>query len=548
MTGGRRRHGRTLILVGSLVCLLMLTAAGHALAAGPALNLGAAADSDPPSVAVGPFGDALVVWSTPSTVKYCVVPRNQTQCAQSGTLTPAGGENEIGSVTALADADGTGADFTILADAYGNDISDLDYAGVQEWASTDDGATFVPADGGLAVSSAILNGDTVATGGVAVPGALSLGFGFVTAIGAPTFNAFAASDPSECSGVSCPQGFATLEPASNPDQVGNLGAQYGGNGAGVMGIFETNFTSGPLGCPAGKAVPFGVAYAFGEGGQTVTNNYNVSPGLPDSAWKVPVTQALCNVEYPALSAGADSFAILAQDDLSGDTIYDKLNASDTFGKPITVDTQGEQEPSVSQDSAGNVYAVFRSGDSEGPVSLAFAYGSNDTFIGPAPLDPAGETVEDLTSDVDGSGHGYLAWLGGGSIHGQSFEYSDAVAPATVSPTTTTTADAVTVGVTCSELPCKVQGSLTAPAAAVSRVGSKKPATSVVLGTGTAKITHKGAQPLVVKLNRRGRRVLAAHRGALRLTLGVVEKAVGATVTSSRSVTVSAPKAKGGHHR
>ena len=540
MLGSRRRRGgRTLILIGSLVGLLMLVAAGHARAAGPALNLGAAAGSEPPSVVVDTKGNALIVWSTTSTVKYCVLPRNQTQCAHSGTLTPAAGENEVGAVQALLNGDS----YTILADVFGASFA-LDYDPVQEWSSTDAGASFVPVDGGLSVSSGIINGDTVPTGGVVVPGGVPvLGFGYETAIGAPSFNAFAATDPTECSEQTCAQGFATLEPSTNPDQVGNLGAQYRSNADGVMGIFQTNFTSGPLGCPAGKTVPFGVAYALGEGGQSSSNNYNISPGQPNSAWEIPVTKALCNVEYPAVGAGPSGFAILAQDDLSGDTIYAKLGASKTFDKtPITVDTHGEQEPTVSQDSAGNVYATFLSGGSNGAISLAFAYDRDDKFVGPAPLDAAGGTVRDLTSNVDGSGHGWAAWLDGASIHAQSFEFSDAVAPATVSPTTTATANTVTVGIKCSELPCTVKASLAAPAAAISRVAEKKPAKAVTLGTGTIKIKKKGPQHLVVKLNPRGRRALATHRGPLRLTLGVVEKAAGATITSSRSVKVIAPKA------
>jgi len=528
------------IMFGTLVCLSMMLAAGQAQAAGPALNLGPAAGSEPPSVAVDALGNALIVWSTTSTVKYCVLPRNQNKCASAGELTPAAGENEVGGVQALVD----GSTYTILADVFGNSEASFDYVPVQMWSSTDGGATFVPADAGLSVSSGVINGDTVPSGGVIVPsGAAVLGFGYETAVGAPSFNAFAGTDPTECSSQSCPQGFATLEPSTNPDQVGNLGAQFGSNLDGVMGIFQTNFTSGPLGCSAAKTVPFGVAYAFGDGPQSESNNYNVSPGQPNTAWRVPVTKALCNVEYPALSAGPSGFAILAQDDLSGDTIYARLGASDSFDTaPITVDTHGEQEPTVSQDLAGNVYATFLSGGSGGAISLAFARDRSDQFIGPAPLDAAGGTVRNLTSNVDASGHGFAVWLDGSSIHAQSFEYTDAVAPATASAATTATANGVTVGVACSELPCTVTASLTTPAAKLGRVSERTSAKVVTLGTGTTRITKKGIHHLVVKLNRRGQRALAAHRGALRLTLGLVEKAAGAKITSSRSVKVTPPNA------
>ncbi len=538
---GRRQHrkGRLSIAIATLVGLMLALSAGSAHAAGPALNLGAAPGSEPPSVAVDALGNALIVWSTTSTVKYCVLPRSQTKCASTGELTPAGGENEVGGVQALVD----GSTDIILADVFGAvPTGTLDpYNPVQMWSSTDGGATFVAAAAGRSVSSPEINGDSVPAGGVVVPGGIPvLGFGDETAIGAPSFNAFSEASPSECSQQSCPQGFATLEPSTNPDQVGNLGAQFRANLDGVMGIFATNSTSGPLGCSAAKTVPFGVAYAFGEGDESPSNDYNISPGQPNTAWRVPVTQALCNVEYPALSAGPSGFAILAQDDLSGDTIYARLGASDAFDTaPITVDTHGEQQPTVSQDLAGNVYATFLSAGDGGAISLAFARDRSDTFVGPAPLDPAGGTVSDLTSNVNASGHGFAVWLDASSIHAQSFEASDAVAPATVSPTTTSTARTVTASVACSELPCTVGAALTAPAALVSRAGAKPSA--VTLGSGTVRIRQKGAKPLVVKLNQRGRRVLAAHHGKLRLNLAVTEKAARATVRSSRSVIVTVPK-------
>ena len=50
-----------------------------------------------------------------------------------------------------------------------------------------------------------------------------------------------------------------------------------------MGVFETLFTNGPLGC----AQDFGTAYVYGSGNQSSSNNYNISPGQPNSAWRVP---------------------------------------------------------------------------------------------------------------------------------------------------------------------------------------------------------------------------------------------------------------------
>ncbi len=111
------------------------------------------------------------------------------------------------------------------------------------------------------------------------------------------FNAFPLAGAPECSKATCPAGFATLQPNTNPDQIGNPFGQFAaqaGAQPGVLGIFDTNFTNGPLGCSV--QAPSGTAYVYGSGNQTASNSYNISPGSPGSAWKVPVTQADCNVK------------------------------------------------------------------------------------------------------------------------------------------------------------------------------------------------------------------------------------------------------------
>jgi hypothetical protein len=75
-----------------------------------------------------------------------------------------------------------------------------------------------------------------------------------------------------------------LSPNTNPDQIGNPFGQFAaqaGAQPGVMGIFDTLFTNGPLAC----AKSFGTAFAYGSGNQGATNNYNISPGSPTSAWR-----------------------------------------------------------------------------------------------------------------------------------------------------------------------------------------------------------------------------------------------------------------------
>ncbi len=66
------------------------------------------------------------------------------------------------------------------------------------------------------MTSGILNADTGPLSAVIVPGTGVLGFGWDTAAGAPTFNAFPLTGPPECSVATCPAGFATLEPGHQP--------------------------------------------------------------------------------------------------------------------------------------------------------------------------------------------------------------------------------------------------------------------------------------------------------------------------------------------
>src|SRR6202035_3356991 len=93
----------------------------------------------------------------------------------------------------------------------------------------------------------------------------------------PTFDEFPLTSPPECSTKKCPadEKFASLEPNTNPDQIGNPGGQFAsqtGVNPGVLGIFNTLFSDGgPLECPGGG---FGTAFAYGSGAQSSTNDYN----------------------------------------------------------------------------------------------------------------------------------------------------------------------------------------------------------------------------------------------------------------------------------
>jgi hypothetical protein len=434
-------------VVGVLAVGLALTFTASALAvSGLPVNVGTPFESQPPAVAVDAAGNAIIAWANTkdlppnktNVLQYCVLPVGATACSESNTLTPADGGEYIDRVQVLVD----GSTIVLLADVYGaKGPTARDYEPEQEWQSTDGGATFSLEDGGLSVASGILNADTEPLSAVIVPGTGVLGYGWDTAGSSPpTFNAFPLTSPPECSAETCPAGFASLEPNTNPDQIGNDEGQFaseGGPGSGVMGLFKTDFTNGPLGCSSSETVPFGTAYAFASGAQSSTNNYNISPGEPNSAWRVPVTQADCNVDYFALAGGPNGFGVLEDNELTKSIVYHRFDqATDTFDTPLSTISANafEESPAISQDGSGGIYATFLLGGSGGQIALAYSSNGGASWTGPATLNPnADEGAEELTSSVNANGRGWATWMDNGSIYAQPFIAADAISPVVAAP-------------------------------------------------------------------------------------------------------------------
>lgn len=443
-----RTAGRTLRLGALLVVLsaafAMVFAAG-ALAAGAPVNVGTPFEVGQTAVAVDNAGNAIVVWNNDkdlagatNVVQYCVIAVTANACTYSGTLKPADSAQYIDNVQVLNDS-GT---LVILADVYG--ASTGTYEPEQEWQSTDDGATFNPVDGGKSVSSGIINADTGPLNAMIVPGTNALGYGWETASGSPTFNAFPLTSPPVCSVTSCAAGYATLEPSSNPDTIGNGGGQFAskelGPTPGVLGVFFTDNTNGPFACSSASTVPFGFAFAYGSGAQSATNNYNKSPGTAGSAWRLPATQGDCNVEYQAVDGGPSGFGVLEDNELTGQTVYHRFDqTAESFATTpmVTVAGHGALDPAVSQDGSGGVYATYLNGGGGGPVALSYSYDGGTTWSGPNTLDADSDSgINLLTSSVNGAGQGWAVWADNGSVYAQSFTAADSVSPPT--PTTTTT--------------------------------------------------------------------------------------------------------------
>jgi hypothetical protein len=412
-------HG--LLVTGGLACILAVTMSASALGAGKTVNVGTPFSSGPPSISVDSAGNAFIAWantknlgSSLNFVQYCVLPVGATACSHSGNLQPADSAQFIDGVHVLSD----GSTLVVLADVFGAaGNNSADYEPVQEWQSTDGGATFTLVNGGLSVTDGVLNADTGPLSAVIVPGTGVLGFGWDTAANSPpTFNAFPLSSPPECSKATCPAGFAALQPNTNPDQIGNPFGEFAaqaGAAPGVMGVFDTLFTNGPLGC----AQSFGTAYAYGAGNQAASNSYNISPGSPDSAWKVPVRQLDCNVENPAVGGGPSGFGVLETDEGTSTAVYHRFNAATMkFDTPmVRVAKSSESNPAVSQDGAGGVYATFLLGGSGGPINLSYSADGGKSFATGALDANAAGHADQVTSPVNGGGQGWATWLDNGSV-------------------------------------------------------------------------------------------------------------------------------------
>jgi hypothetical protein len=431
-------------LLGGLVAvifLLLLGGPASALAAGGSpLTIATGTHPEDLSVTVTTGGAAIAVWAdksdpTSNVVRWCVLTPGTGSCGGGGILTLAGGPAPQISVNGTQVLD-EGSALVILADV---EVAKTEFESIQEWQSTNGGQTFTAVNGGKAVASGNPAADTRGINAVTLPGSTSIGVGFHTPSVAPTFHAFSVADPTTCGRATgkCPDGFATLAPESGVDEVSNDPASFAANDDGVLGAFRTNYSTGSLACTDGS--PFGMAYVFGDGLQSPANNYNVSPGAAAGAWRKGVTLADCGVDYIAAGGGPSGFGVLEDNQLTGQTQYHRFDGiTDTFDTtPVVVSGTGEQQPAVSQDGAGAVYATYLSGGIGGPVSLSYSSDGGATWAGPGTLaaDPLG-AIAGLTSAVNASGQGWASWTENGSVYLQPFTAADAGTPAPPSPVVT----------------------------------------------------------------------------------------------------------------
>jgi hypothetical protein len=543
--GVRTRRGPIirLALIAATLAVLALVWAARAWAVSPPVNAGTPLSNQPPSVAVDAAGNATVAWAntagaTPF-VQYCVIAPGGKACSHSGNLALADGALGLDGVNVLAD----GGTTVILADVYGTQGSNAgDYQPEQEWQSTDGGATFSIVDGGLSVASANINADTGPLNAIIVPGTGVLGFGWDTPGSPPTFSAFPLSAPPECS-KSHPCPFARLQSATE-QQLGNTGGHFAsqaGAHPGVLGVFPTQFSNGPLGCPLD-----GLLFAYGAGNQQAGNDYRTAPGSPGSAWTGTVGLGQCGVKQFTSGGGPSGFGALETDETHGRTVYQPFNqTTKTFGSMVSVANQGELYPALSQDGAGSVYATYMYGGSGGPVALSYSSDAGKTWTGPVQLD-AYDGEANVTSAVNGAGQGWVAWNNNGSVFAQPFTAADAATAPVINGGGSTNGTTVTVTVTCKAFPCTVTITILGPLKVAADVARKhKKARPSVLAKGRFTIRKAGPQRLTIRLKGAGKRFFKSRHGTVKVKGTFADAFKGRTLSVTKTIKVKITKPK--HH-
>jgi hypothetical protein len=291
-----------------------------------------------------------------------------------------------------------------------------------------------------------------------------------------------------------------------------------------------------------------MAFAYGSGNQSAgSNDYNISPGSPNSAWRVAATQGQCGVERFAVGGGPKGFGVLEQDDVHNRTVYQPFNQSTLrFGPMVTVSNQPELSPSLSQDGSNGIYATYFNNGSGGPVALSYSSDGGATWSGPAVLDPY-DGQADVTSSVNGSGQGWAAWANNGSVFAESFNAADSAGPPAVSGSASTDGSRITVTVTCSAFPCTVTITITGPpkvAADAARKGRHK-AKPTVLAKGRFTITKAGAHKLTMRLTGAGKRFFKSHHGTVKVKGQFAAAFKGRIQTVSKTIRVKFVKSR--HH-
>ena len=299
--------------------------------------------------------------------------------------------------------------------------------GIDEWISTDGGATFTQFPYSLSNPQV---GDTEGTGPMPVIPLFggNVGFGYVSAVQNPVFEANSLTSPQDYSSATTPAPpSATLNPSPDDYTVGNLGGEFGSQltgTTGILGVFQL-IETGP--CPTSE----GLVYAYAPLSASTTNGeLNTTTGHAGSPWS-PLGEVTCNAESPAVTSGPKGLGVLDTNDtsISAQKVqFRRFTPPSTWSTPFTVTDNAGLEPTVSQDSSGGMYATFLNNDHG--VQLAYSSNAGSNWSGPVTLfGIKDETAPgSLASAVNGEGQGWAVYAFQGTEYAQPFVKADAGPP------------------------------------------------------------------------------------------------------------------------
>lgn len=416
-------------LAASAVALASAASAG-AVSAPFAIGANTAGLPSQPAVAVDSIGTAYVVWDdqiaaagqpADTVLNFCKVSKAAPHCAPVELQVPDPTNAQFFDPPSVLVSGTTVRVFEEVAGA-----SDQHEDGTDEWVSTDGGATFSQFPYSLSNTQV---GDSGGTGPMPLIPLFgdNVGFGSVSAIQNPLFQANSLVAPQEYSAATSMPPSASLNPSPNNYVVGNLGGEFASQltgTTGILGVFQL-LETGP--CPLSD----GLVYAYAPLTAATTNSeLNTTTGNSGSPW-APLGGVTCNAEAPAVTSGPAGLGLLATNDasLSAERVqFRRFTPPSTWGKPVTVAHDAGLEPTVSQDGAGGMYATFVNNDHG--LQLAYSSDGGSMWSGPVTLfgikdDSAPDSI---ASAVNSEGQGWAIYAFEGTEYAQPFVAADALPP------------------------------------------------------------------------------------------------------------------------
>jgi hypothetical protein len=413
-------------LVGCLVVTVVALAfAGSAEAISKPITIGSNAQGLPsqPAVAVDVVGTAYIVWAqlpSDTVLNFCKIPVGATACSPVKLTIPDPSAAQFFDPPSVLV---NGSTVRVFEEVDGAANQDQD--GMDEWLSTDGGATFVLFPYSLSDTQV---GDAQGTGPMPAIPLLggNVGFGYVSAIQNPLFQANSLTSPQDYSAATASPPAASLNPSPNNYVVGNLGGEFASQLTGTMGILGVFqlLEAGP--CPTTD----GLVYAYAPLAAATNTELNTTTGQAGSPW-APLGGVTCNAEAPAVTSGADGLGLLATNDasLSAEKVqFRRFTPPSTWSKPVTVAHDAGLEPSLSQDGAGGMYATFVNNDHG--LQLAYSGDTGSEWSGPVTLFgiKSDTAPTSIASAVGGNGQGWAVYSFQGTEYAQPFVAADTFPP------------------------------------------------------------------------------------------------------------------------